>query len=274
MKKITYNGVEIPQKGFGTFLSTGTSAYDSVKWALEAGYRLIDTAAVYGNEEEVGRAIKDSGIKREDVTLCTKLFAEAYGYESTLRAFDESLNRLGMDYVDIYLIHWMPRKYEDLLDTWRALEEIYNSGRARAIGLCNTTLYYLDRLMKDTSVKPMVFQFEFSPYLQQDITIEYCKEHNIVYEFYGMFSKGAVFKDERLKMLAEKYNTTISSLVISLGLDKGAVTLSKSIHKERIADNYNKCFNLQEELRNELYSMNDGVRHYRDPENNPYAVRK
>lgn len=266
-----YNGLEIPNQGLGTFLLDGEEAYGSVLYALKAGYRLIDTATVYNNEKEVGKAIKDSKIQRENIIVSTKLLATKKGYSTAIEECQKSLRNLNLSYVDIYLIHWMPRLYEELLDTWRGLEYLYKHGYCRAIGVCNISLYYLDRLIKDSEIKPMLCQIECHPFLQQDIFIDYCCKNEIQIISYGMFAKGLVFKNDALQKLAEDNETTIANLIISWGLKRSLIVLSKSAHPDRIISNLKNNFIMSDSLMREIEELNDGIRVYRDPENNPYV---
>ncbi len=261
----------LPKIGLGTFLSTGEEAYHSVRTALETGYRLIDTAAVYENEKEVGKAIADSGIARKDIVVSTKLYAKKTGYQQVIQECKKSLKNLNLEYVDIYFIHWMPRSYEDLLDTWRGMEYLYEKGYCRAIGVCNITLYYLDRLVKDAKISPMFCQIEFHPFLQQTLFLEYCRNHKITVIGFGLFAKGLVFQNDTLKKLADFTESSVANLVLSWGMKCGVLPLVKSVHPQRIQDNYEKNFDVSTMLMEELTKLNDGLRVYRDPENNPYV---
>ncbi len=265
-----YNQLEIPNHGLGTFLLEGEEAYHSVMCALKAGYRLIDTAAIYNNEREVGKAIADSKINREEVMVSTKLLAKKRGYQEAIEECKKSLTRLNLKYIDIYLIHWMPRSYDELLDTWRGLEYLYEQGYCRAIGVCNITLYYLDMLIKDSKIKPMLCQIECHPFLQQELFIEYCHKRDIQVVSYGMFAKGMVFQNKILQKLSEEYKTSIANLIISWGRKRSLITLSKSAHPDRIISNLKNNFIMSEDLLKKMTELNDGIRVYRDPENNPY----
>ena len=262
---------QLPNIGIGSFLLHGKSAYDNVLHGLEIGLRFIDTATIYGNEEEVGKAILDSKIKRDNIILSTKLHGPKKGYQNAIDECKESLRKLNTEYIDIYLIHWMPRKYEELLDTWRGLEELYKLGMCKAIGVCNVSLYYLDKLINDAEIKPMITQFECHPYLQQDIVIDYCNKNRIIPIGYGLFAKGMVFKDEKLIELAKENKTTVANLVLSWGIKHGIVPLFKSETKDRINANYRNNFEMNENLYAKIKELNDGIRVYRDPENNPYV---
>lgn len=263
--------INAPSLGIGTFLLEGNDAYSSVLTALKTGYRLIDTAAVYQNEEEVGKAIADSNINRESILVSTKLYAKKTGYHNAIEECKKSLKKLGVSYVDIYFIHWMPRHYEDLLDTWRGLEYLYENGYCKAIGICNVTLYYLDRLLKDAKIPPKFCQMEFHPFLQQDVFLDYCNTHHIQVIGYGLFAKGKVFENEGLRILAEENHTTIANLVLSWGIRKGVIPLVKSKDSKRIQSNFSENFVLTQKFMSEIEKLNDGIRVYRDPANNPYV---
>ncbi len=257
--------------GIGTFLLEGADTYTCVSSALTTGYRLVDTASVYENEREVGKAIEDSGISRESIFVSTKLFAKRKGYKETIEECKESLKRLGLSYLDIYFIHWMPRTYEDLLDTWRGMEYLYENGYCKAIGVCNITLYYLDKLLKDAKIPPMFCQIEVHPFLQQEVFIEYCRANHIEVIGYGLFAKGLVFENETLKALAQKHHTTVANLILSWALKKGIIPLVKSKSVNRIKTNFTDNFEMSAELFSDIRNLNDGLRVYRDPENNPYV---
>jgi diketogulonate reductase-like aldo/keto reductase len=246
MKEITdikggytlYNGVHMPYFGLGVYLSKdGTEVINSVKWALEAGYRHIDTAAIYGNENGVGQGIRESGIPREDIFLVSKVWNSDQGYESTLKAFDESLHRLKTDYLDLYLIHWPVKgKYKE---TWKALEYLYRQNRIRAIGVSNFLQHHLEDLLTEASVVPMVNQMEFHPYLAQPALVSFCESHKIQYEAWSPLMQGHVFGVEVFKSMAAKYHKTIAQIVLRWDLQKGVVTIPKSSKKDRIIDNAN-----------------------------------
>ncbi len=265
------NKIKIPQRGFGTFLLEGESAYQSVLTALKEGYRLIDTAAVYQNEEPVGRAIRDSGLARNEIVISTKLIATKKTYEEVLEEFQKSMDRLQVEYIDIYWLHWMPRKYEELKEIWEAFEYLYRQGKCRAIGICNISLYYLNRLLQEAEIPPMLCQAEHHPFLQQEILVEYCRKNKIVFVGYGLLAKGHVFENQKLQQLAMEYHTTIANLLISWGLNKDIIVLVKSQNARRIKENFHNNFKITEELADEINQLNEGLRFYRDPENNPYV---
>ena len=230
------NKTTMPWFGLGTFLSpVGTLTQDAVRWALEAGYRHIDTARIYENEQDVGKAILDSGIPRSDIFVTTKVWNDDQGYESTLKAFDESLKRLKMDYVDLYLIHWpMPGLRND---TWRALIKLQEMGKAKAIGVSNFMIRHLDELLAQTSIVPAVNQIETSPFIQRTPLVEYCQKRAIVIESYSTMSRGKRMNDERLVAIGKKYSKTAPQIMLRWALQSEMIIIPKSVHKERIIEN-------------------------------------
>lgn len=239
-----YNGVKIPQVGFGTWQSAdGDEAYQAVKWALEAGYRHIDTAAAYGNEESVGKAIKDSGIPREELFITTKLWNDDHGYEETKEAFGKSLEKLGLDYVDLYLIHWPnPAKFRDNwkeanAGSWKAFEEFYENGTAKAIGVSNFRPKHLDALLETAKIKPMVNQMFINPSDTQPGVVDYDNDHDILTEAYSPLGTGAIFKIPELKEIADKYGKSPAQVVLRWSLQNGFLPLPKSVHEEYIKAN-------------------------------------
>lgn len=236
---ITLNtGASIPQLGYGVFQVPADEVVTPVRTALEAGYRSIDTAKVYGNEEGVGKAIAESGIPREDLFITTKLWNDDQGYDSALKAFDESLNRLGLDYVDLYLIHW-PLPGKDLyVDSWKALEQIYKSGRAKAIGVSNFQISHLRRLFEETEVVPALNQIELHPNLPQAELRAFHKEHNIVTEAWSPLGRNnGLLDSDTITNLAEKYGKTPGQIVLRWHIQLGNVTIPKSVTPSRIKDN-------------------------------------
>ncbi|MFQ6676272.1 MAG: aldo/keto reductase [Fidelibacterota bacterium] len=226
----------MPILGLGTYrLSPGRPVANAVRWAIEAGYRLIDTASMYGNERDVGEAIRRSGVPRDQVFVTTKLWNSDHGYESTLTAFDRSLNRLGLTYVDLYLIHWPVEGIRR--ETWRAMEAVLEGGKCRAVGVSNYMTWHLDELMKDSSTIPAVNQVEFSPYLYQKDLLEYCRSHGIQLEAYSPLTKARRLSDPRLLKIGSRYNKTPAQVLIRWALQKGTVVIPKSSRRERIAEN-------------------------------------
>jgi len=231
-----YNGVRMPYLGLGVWQSEdGPEVEQAVAWALKAGYRHIDTASIYQNEGGVGRAIRSSGIDREEVFLVSKVWNSDQGYETTMRAFEKSLERLDTPYLDLYLVHWpVAGKFRE---TWRALEDLYRAERVRAIGVSNFLRHHLEDLKASATMLPMVNQMEFHPYMVQQDLVDYCREYGIQYEAWSPLMQGKIFQEERLSELAEKYGKTIAQIALRWDLQKGVVTIPKSSKKERIYSN-------------------------------------
>jgi len=231
-----HNGVKMPYFGLGVYLSEdGQEVINAVKWALDEGYRHIDTASVYKNESGVGQGIRESSVAREKVFLVSKVWNSDQGYDSTLRAFDDSMARLGTDYLDLYLIHWpVAGKYKD---TWRALERLYTEKRIRSIGVSNFLQHHLEDLLTSAAVVPMVNQMEFHPYLVQQDLLDYCRKHGIQYEAWSPMMQGKIFAMDIFKEMAQKYQKSIAQIVLRWDLQKGVVTIPKSSKRERIASN-------------------------------------
>ncbi len=245
---ILNNGVKMPALGFGVcMMPDGQVTADSVKMALRAGYRNLDTAAAYGNERGVGMGIRQAedelGIRREDVFLSTKAWHTMRGYDKTMRAFEESMDRLGLEYLDLYMIHWpaVPKWHDDWrelnADTWRALEELYRQGRVRAIGMSNFLSHHLEALMEDTEIRPMVDQLELHPGFGQFDTARFCQENGIAVEAWSPFGRAAVLQDETLVRIAEAHGKTTAQVCLRWLMDKGIAPLPKSTHEERIVSN-------------------------------------
>lgn len=231
-----HNGVRMPYFGLGVYLSEdGQEVIDAIKWAVEAGYRHIDTASIYANEEGVGEGIKQCGAKREDLFAVSKVWNADQGYESTLKAFNDSLKRLDLDYLDLYLIHWPVKgKYKE---SWRALEQLYKERKVRAIGVSNFLQHHLEDLLETAEIVPMVNQMEFHPYLVQQDLLDYCKAHKIQYEAWSPMMQGRIFDMDDLKVMAKKYNKSVAQIVLRWDLQKGVITIPKSSKKERIEAN-------------------------------------
>lgn len=275
MKKITdllgafelHNGVRMPYFGLGVYQSEdGSEVINAVKTALNHGYRHIDTAAIYHNEEGVGTGIHESDVDRKDVFLTSKVWNTDQGYDATLKAFDASLGRLGTDYLDLYLVHWP--KGEISKETWKALEKLYKEKRVRAIGVSNFLRHHLEDLLTSAEIVPMVNQMEFHPYLVQQDLIDFCNSKEIQYEAWSPLMQGNIFDLDIMKDLASKYNKTIAQIVLRWDLQKGVVTIPKSSKKERIIANADLFdFKLSEEDVKLLDGLEKGKRFGPDPDN-------
>ena len=230
-----YNKVKMPWLGYGTYKAHDNELVEGIKYALSFGYRLIDTAEMYENEEEVGKAIRESRIPREEIFITSKVWNTNQGYESTLRSFENSLKRLGVDYLDLYLIHWPVRgKY---IETWKALEKIYKEGRVRAIGVSNFLIHHLKDIIDNCEIVPMVNQVEFHPYLLQKDLLEFCKKNKIQLEAWSPIMRGKVNDIPQIVEIAKKYNKTPAQIALRWDLQHEVVTIPKSVHKERIKEN-------------------------------------
>jgi len=233
------NKVEMPQLGFGVFLVPPDEVIEPVRTALDAGYRLIDTATLYGNEEGVGRAIRDSGIPRDELFVTTKVWNTDQGYDETLRAFDNSQRLLGLDVVDLYLIHWPAPQRDRYIDTWKALERLYGEGRVRAIGVSNFTVAHLSRLLDETDVVPAVNQIELHPGFPQDELRAFHASHDIVTESWSPLGRGHGLLDQQAVMdIAAKHDRTPAQVVLRWHLQLGLVVIPKSVRAERIRENF------------------------------------
>lgn len=230
------DGTAMPLLGFGTYqISNGGACYRAVRHALDVGYRHIDTAAFYGNEEDVGRAVRDSGIARADLYVTTKLWNSDQGYEPALRAFERSLKRLGLDYVDLYLIHWPePGKRAD---SWRALEEIRKRGHCRSIGVSNYTVRHLEELLRSAQVVPVNNQVEFSPFLYQRNLLEFCAAKGISLTAYCPLTHGDKLDHRTVKDIGRKYGKSGAQVLLRWALQHNVVAIPKSARNERIEEN-------------------------------------
>ena len=237
------NGYDMPGVGFGTWKSKdGEDAYNSIIEAFKAGYRHVDTAAMYRNEASVGKAVRECGLKREDIFVTSKVWNKNRGYEKTMAAFEKTLATMELDYLDLYLIHWpaIPLQFEDWdqinLDTWRALTDLYKAGKIKAIGVANFYPKHLESLMK-TEVPPMINQIEYHPGYTQDEVVKYCQENGIVVQGWSPLGNGAVLGSEFLAEMAAKYNKSVAQICLRFAVQNGIVPLPKSVTPERIAAN-------------------------------------
>jgi diketogulonate reductase-like aldo/keto reductase len=261
------NHLRIPMIGFGTALiGDGQTTENAVRCALEAGYRHLDTATAYFNEESVGRGIEGSSVPRGEIFIAGKVWNSDQGYESTLAAFDASLKQLGVDYFDMYLIHW-PKDPARTKATWGALEKLYKDGRTKAIGVCNFKIHHLEELMGYAELPPMVNQVEIHPQCNQQELIEFCAGRGIKVEAWGPLMQGKVFQLEEFKTLARKYNTGIAQIVLRWHYQRGVITIPKSASPERIRSNILiDSFSLSEEDMSMINAMNEDARIGPDPD--------
>ncbi|MGS0971775.1 MAG: aldo/keto reductase [Candidatus Izemoplasmataceae bacterium] len=267
------NNYEMPIIGLGTFRSKKNDAYNAVKEALEGGYRHIDTAMIYGNEEEVGRAIKDSNIPREEIFVTTKLWNTDQGYEKTLEAFNTSLKNLGLDYIDLYLIHWF-KGYDNALSTYRAFETLYEEGKVKAIGVSNFNVHHLMYLMENAKIPPMINQVETHVTLQNHFLHDYCKKNNIQLEAYAPLMSHQIkdlLSNETMAKIAKKHDKTIPQIAIRWLIEREIVVIPKSITPERIVQNFDVFdFTLDEEDMISIRSVNTGKKIFTEFDNVDY----
>ena len=254
MKSYTLNnGVSIPVLGFGTWKAeNGEVAYQAVLEALKAGYRHIDTAAIYKNEESVGRAIRDSGIPRQKIFVTTKLWNTNHSYDEARQAFEESMEKLGLDYLDLYLIHWpnpKPLRENDEWKTrnaevWRAMEDLYQEGKIRAIGVSNFLPHHLDALLETARVIPAVNQVRLAPGVYQEEVVAYCKEKGILLEAWGPFGQGELFDKKGVQEIAAKHGKSVAQIALAWSLAEEFLPLPKSVTASRIQSNLD-CFGIE-----------------------------
>ncbi|QLG08237.1 aldo/keto reductase [Bacillus velezensis] len=270
-KTTLHNGVEMPWFGIGVFkVEEGAELVNAVKTALVHGYRSVDTAAIYGNDEGVGEGIRqglqEAGLKREDIFVTSKVWNADLGYEETLKAFDTSLEKLGLDYLDLYLIHWpVEGKY---IDAWRALETLYRDGRIKAIGVSNFQIHHLKHLMKETEIKPMINQVEYHPRLTQKELLAFCTEQGIQLEAWSPLMQGQLLDHPVLQEIAEKYGKSAAQVILRWDLQNGVITIPKSTKKHRIEENANVFdFELSADDMKRIDDLNENLRVGPDPDN-------
>lgn len=266
-----YNGVNMPWFGLGVFkVEEGPELVNAVRTAIQHGYRSVDTAAIYGNEEGVGQGIREgleaAGIKREDLFVTSKVWNADLGYESTMKAYEESLRKLGLEYLDLYLIHWpVEGKY---IEAWKALETLYKEGRVKAIGVSNFQIHQLERLMKETEIKPMVNQVEYHPRLTQKELQSYCQANGIQLEAWSPLMQGQLLDQEDLQRIAEKHHKSIAQIILRWDLQNGVVTIPKLTKEQRIIENAAIFdFELSGEEMQRINSLNQNHRVGPDPDN-------
>ncbi|WP_195695244.1 aldo/keto reductase [Priestia megaterium] len=261
------NGIKMPWLGLGVYkVEDGQEVVYSVKYAIKAGYKSIDTAKIYENEEGVGQAIKESGVSREELFVTSKVWNADQGYDTTLQAFETSLNKLGLEYLDLYLIHWpVEGKYKD---TWKALEKLYKDGKIRAIGVSNFQVHHLEDLIADAEVKPMVNQIEFHPLLTQTEVREYCKQQGIQVEAWSPLAQGELLDNEVLTQIAEKHGKSTAQVILRWDLQNEVVTIPKSTKEHRIIQNADVFdFELNAEEVEKINALNQNHRVGPDPDN-------
>lgn len=266
-----HNGVKMPWFGIGVFkVEEGPELVHAIKTAIKHGYRSVDTAAIYGNEAGVGQGIregmKEAGISREDLFITSKVWNADLEYESTIAAYETSLNKLGLEYLDLYLIHWpVEGKYKD---AWRALETLYKEGRVKAIGVSNFQIHHLENLMKDTEIKPVVNQVEYHPRLTQKELQSFCRKHDIQMEAWSPLMQGQLLDHDVLKEIANKYDKSIAQIILRWDLQNGIVTIPKSTKEHRIIENSSIFdFELAKEDMERIDGLNQNHRVGPDPDN-------
>ncbi|AWP37822.1 MULTISPECIES: aldo/keto reductase [Heyndrickxia] len=268
------NGVEIPQLGLGVFLvKEENELKNAVKAALETGYRHIDTAMIYGNETYVGESIRESGVDRKEIFITSKVWNYDHGYEETKAAFQASLDRLGTDYLDLYLIHWPSPKY---IETWKAMEELYHEGKIKAIGVSNFQIHHLEDLLAHSEVVPVINQIETHPEFPQNELHEFLKQHNILHEAWGPLGQGKnnLLEQPVLVELGKKYGKTPAQIVLRWHVERGIVVIPKSVTPSRIKENSEIFdFSLTPEDMEKIASLNTGKRYGRNPDDEEFLAQ-
>ncbi|MBV2364659.1 aldo/keto reductase [Streptomonospora nanhaiensis] len=261
------NGVRIPQLGFGVWQVDSGDVVDVVRTAIETGYRSIDTAAAYGNEEGVGEAIRRSGVPREEIFVTSKLWNTDQGYDSTLRAFDATVRRLGLEVLDLYLIHWPMPARDTYVDSWKAMERLYAEGRVRAIGVSNFHADHLTRVLQEGGIVPTVNQIELHPRLTQERLREFDRQHDIATEAWSPLGQGNVLSDPTIGKIAEAYGKTPAQVILRWHLQIGNIVIPKSVTPERIRSNFDVFdFQLSSGDVDTISGLNTGERFGPDPD--------
>lgn len=262
---ILNNGVKMPGFGLGVYkVDDGKVAIESVKAAIQHGYRSIDTASFYDNEVGVGKGIKESGIPREEIFVTSKVWNDDQGYESTLQAFETSMKKLDLGYLDLYLIHWPVKGLYK--ETWKALEKLYDDGKVRAIGVSNFNINHLETILSDCKIKPVINQVEYHPHLTQVELHEFCKRENIQLEAWSPLKRGALLEEPTISEIAKKYQKSVAQVILRWDLQNGVVTIPKSVTKHRIMENANLFdFTLTDEDMDRMNSLNINDRSGTDP---------
>lgn len=261
-----HNGTKIPQLGFGVWKAAPGECYNAVRTALDLGYRHIDTARIYGNEEDVGKAIRDSGVAREEIYVTTKLWNS--DQPKAEKAFSESLARLGLDYIDLYLVHFPVTKSR--AEAWRAMEKILASGKVRSVGVSNYMPAHIDELLAQSSVNPVVNQIELHPWLSQVELKKHCESRGIRIEAYSPLAHGQKVAELSLKLMADKYKKSVAQLILRWSIQKENIVLVKSVSPQRIAENLAIFdFAIDSDDMAKLDSLNENLRTCWDPSNTP-----
>lgn len=269
------NGVTIPQVGLGVFQMSDDEVLNSVKWAIESGYRHIDTASFYDNEEAVGKAIKTTGIDRKYLFITTKVWNDVRGYDETIAQFNKSLKKLDMDYLDLYLIHWPAPGFEE---NWRAMEDLYKQGKIKAIGVSNFKAHHIEQLMKTATIAPMVDQIETHPYFQENELHKYLKDHHITHESWSPLGGGVnkVIADPVIKQIAENHQKSPAQVVLRWHIQRGEIIIPKSIHENRIKENiqlFDYHFNLTPEEMEQISQLDSNKRVGSDPDDTEFLKK-
>ena len=262
------DGNTLPQLGLGVYKVDNDLAAPLVSHALNNGYRLIDTASMYENEVGVGQGIRDSGVPREEVLVATKFWMDDLGFENTLKAFDKSLKLLGLDYLDLYLIHWpAPKRGLLYVDSWKAMEKLKNEGLIRSIGVCNFHTHHIDEILKVAEHKPVLNQIELHPWLTQDKVLEYDTSHKIITQAWSPLARGKILEEEMLATLGAKHGKSVAQVVLRWHIQRGVAVIPKSNSMDRITENMNVFdFELSGEEMAAISALNSGFRTGVDPE--------
>ncbi|WP_182200840.1 aldo/keto reductase [Paraliobacillus salinarum] len=263
-----HNGVKMPWFGLGVYkVEDGNEVIHSVKTAIKHGYRSIDTAAFYENEAGVGKAIKESGVSRDELFITSKLWNSDQGYESTLQAFEDTRKRLDLDYLDLFLIHWPVPAQGKFKETWKAMEKLYKDGKIKAIGVSNFKEHHLDELIKDAEIVPMVNQVELHPHLSQEPLRNYCKKHNIQMEAWSPLKQGKLLDDPTITEIADKHGKSAAQVILRWDLQSDVITIPKSVKEERIVSNADIFdFELSQEDMDAINALNKDERVGPDPD--------
>ncbi|WP_079507782.1 aldo/keto reductase [Mesobacillus jeotgali] len=261
-----HNGVEMPVFGLGVYkVEEGVQIEETIQSALDLGYRLIDTASFYNNEEGVGRAIRNSNIPREELFITTKVWNSEQGYDNTLRAFNRSMDRLGLEYLDLYLVHWPVKGV--YLETWRALERLYHEGRVKAIGVSNFKIHHLQDLLNHCEEKPVINQVELHPLLSQEELRNYCRQNDIIVEAWSPLSRGRFLTDPILSSIAHRYGKTSAQIILRWHLQHEIIPIPKSVNPSRLKENTEVFdFQLSQQEMAEIDGLNKDQRFGADPD--------